>query len=71
MKLRLDMMLYTLDPNTQETESGRSLCVQGQPGLHRDLQDGQGSRNSLALKRRKRKEELKLKSTTQAVIFIF
>ena len=36
------VVVHVFDPSTQEAEAGGSLCVQGQPGLHREFQDGQG-----------------------------
>lgn len=36
------MVMHTFDPNTWEAEEGSSLGVQGQPGLHRELQGSQG-----------------------------
>ena len=34
LKSQLDLIVHTFNPSTQEAEAGRSLCVQGQPGLH-------------------------------------
>ena len=35
------MVAHTFNPSTQEVEAGRSLWVQGQPGLQSELQDSQ------------------------------
>lgn len=33
-KIKLDMVLYNFNPSTQEAETGGSLGIGGQPGLH-------------------------------------
>lgn len=35
-------MLHTFDYNIQKAEAGGSLGVQGQPGLHNEVQASQG-----------------------------
>ena len=35
-------MAHSFNPSTKEAEAGRSLWVQGQPGLQSEFQDSQG-----------------------------
>ena len=37
----LDVVAYTFNPSTQESEAGGSLWVSGQPGLQGEFQDNQ------------------------------
>jgi hypothetical protein len=36
------IVLHTFNPSTEEAEAGRSLWVQGQPGLQKKFQESQG-----------------------------
>ena len=36
-------MAHAFTPSPREAKAGGSLSVQGQSGLHREFQDGQGS----------------------------
>jgi hypothetical protein len=45
------MVVYTFNPGTPEAQEGRSLGVQGQPGLHSKFQNSQGYIEKLCLKK--------------------
>lgn len=36
------VVVHAFDPSTQKAKGGRSLCVQGHPGLHSGFQASQG-----------------------------
>ena len=36
------VVAQAFNPSSQEAEAGRSLCIQGQPGLQSEFQDNQG-----------------------------
>jgi hypothetical protein len=50
-------MAHTFNPSTQEAEAGRSLWVQGQPGLQSEFQDIQGYIVTHCLKKAEKKEK--------------
>lgn len=47
------LMTHACNPSTQEAEARGSLGIQGQPGLHRELQDSQGCTSRPRLKKSK------------------
>lgn len=55
------MVVHALNPTTQEAETGGFLWVQGQPGLHKELQENQSYTERLNLKNQ----------TTKSIAFIF
>lgn len=65
-------MSFDLNHITQEAEAGRSLSVQGQPGLHNKFQAGQGYiHNEPVSKNNKTKNQASKKKTQKHVLFIF
>ena len=54
-------MANVFDPSIQEAEAGGSLCVGGQPNLHREFQDTQGYMEKPCLKKPKKKKKKKKK----------
>jgi hypothetical protein len=46
------MVTHTFNPKAQEAEAGRSIWVQGQPGLQSDFGDGQGYTEKLSLRKK-------------------
>lgn len=61
-------MVHVFNPSTQETETGRSLWVQGQLGLLGEFQDSQGwlqNRNTMSWQSNNNKQ--KTKTTIETV----
>ena len=51
------MAVHTFNPSTQESETGGSLWVYGQPGLPGELENSQGlCRGALPISKKKLKE---------------
>ena len=48
-------MVYTFNPSTWEAEAGRSLWVQGQPGLQSEFQYSWGHTENLSLEKQNKK----------------
>ena len=47
------MRVHAFNPSAQEAEAGRSLRVQGQPGIQSEFQDSLGHIEKRCLKKRK------------------
>ena len=59
------MVVHAFNPSTWEAEAGRSLCVQGQPGLQSQFQASWSYRETLSQKYKKKKSMIYLdKSNT-------
>jgi hypothetical protein len=54
------MVIQTFNPSTQEAKAGRSLIVQGQPGLQSVLQDGQGFITKTKLQNKTKQNKTKI-----------
>ena len=56
--LKLAVVAHIFNSSTREAEAGRSLSVQGQPGLQREFQDSQGYKVKPCLKKQTGKGSL-------------
>lgn len=57
------MVAHAFNPSTQESKAGGSLWVQGQQGLHTELQDSQGHTVKPWLKNKSTPYKLNVKIT--------